>query len=154
MAKGQSFLIEMFLISTAVIMLVMFFFLTLNAINIYKTKTLRANLIAEDAASTLLLSRGYPADWDQNVSNTQALGLALRRNTLDMAKLRMFNQTAYSELLGLGAYNISLNITSGTSTIFQTGFINSSTSVIQVERVCIYNNAPCKLRLQVSGGPQ
>jgi len=152
--RGQSFSIELFLVSTAVILIVIFFVSTLAAINDFKARGQRTHLIAEDAASSLMLSRGYPFDWDLNVSNTQALGFALRRNVIDQQKLNALNATDYAELLGLAQYNVSINITSNGSQLFQTGYVNNSTSILQVERVCICNNSPCRVRLQVSGGAQ
>jgi hypothetical protein len=152
--RGQSFSIEMFLVSTAVILIVLFFVSTFSSINEFKARSQRTHLIAEDAASSLVLSRGYPFDWDLNVSSAQALGLALRRNVLDPQKLNAVNATNYAELLGLPQYNVSINITSNSSQIFQTGYVNSSANVIQIERVCVCNNSPCRVKLQVSGGTQ
>ncbi len=152
--KGQAFLIELFVISTTILLIVLFFFSTFNSINEFKANSQRTHFIVEDAASVLILSRGYPADWDINLTNTEALGLTLRRNIIDQTKLNVFNQTNVTELLGLTQYNVSINVTLNGSQIYQAGFVNTSSNVIQIERVCIYNNSPCKMRLQVSGGTQ
>jgi len=133
--------------------LIVIYFLSLNTVNTYRQDE-RLLVRAQDAANTLMLTQGYPPDWDQYASNAsavQALGIVSRRNVIDGAKLAALNSTNIGYMIGLERYNISITITQGLLTVYQTGSVSNDTSLILVERTCLYNGSPSLFKLSVSG---
>ena len=153
--KGQMFMIELIIMIIATLIIVVLYLQLLGDINRYRGTDERLPFVVRDAANGLILTRGYPADWDQYASNESrvgALGLISRRNVIDNAKLSMLNSTNFGYFLGIEKYNISITITQGIFTRYSTGTIDDSTSKILVERTCLYNNTPAIFRIIVSGG--
>lgn len=145
---------ELIIVLTAAIMLILLYFAMFGSVNRYRTADVQLMVRAHDAANNLLLTRGYPLDWEQlpNVSMVSSLGIASRRNVIDEAKLRAMNSTNIGYLLGLEKYNISIVIKQNGTTVYQTGSIENDTTLILAERTCVYNGSPCLLTLSVSGG--
>lgn len=145
---------ELIIVLTAAIFLMLLYFAMFDNVNRYRTADARLMIQVHDAANNLLLTRGYPPDWEQlaNMSLVSSLGIASRRNVIDDAKLRALNSTNIGLLLGLEKYNISIVIEQNGAVIYQTGSVENETSIILAERTCVYNGSPCLLTLSVSGG--
>jgi len=77
--------------------------------------TADADIIAIQVANKLLNSPGYPYDW--NATNVQLIGLSSERGVMDQAKFENFlellelDYEKVRELLGLGPYQIYINMT-------------------------------------------
>jgi len=116
-----------------------------------------ADLIAIEVANKLLDSPGYPADW--NASNVQVIGLSSERGVIDQAKLENlldllntsrpdFNDRydLVRELLGLGPYQLCINLTDESGNPIKIGNQNaaggncniSATSASSVKRTALY----------------
>ena len=151
--RGQAYTIEMFTVLIASIVILGAAMTLLGSINAYRTNTDKTLLTAQDAANALMLTVGFPSNWEQNVSLTSVAGIAYWRNVIDPVKLAMLNQTNYPALFGLERFNVSINVTSGGVSIYQTGTVDANSSIALVERTCVFTNGtPCMLRLMVSGG--
>jgi len=112
--------------------------------------TADADLIAIEVANKLLGSPGYPYDW--NASNVELIGLSSERGVMDQAKfvnlleLLTLDYDKVRELLGLGPYNLYINMTytDGSPVIIDgqpaEGGIppDNATTVSSVRRTAIY----------------
>ena len=151
--KGQAYTIEMFIVLIASIIVLGAAITLLGSINTYRLTTDKKLLTAQDAMNALILTAGFPSDWDQNVSLASVTGIAYRRNVIDPVKLSMLNQTDYSVLFGLERFNVSITVTSGGSSVYQTGSVDANSSIALIERTCVFTNGtPCMLYMRVSGG--
>jgi len=151
--KGQAYMVEMFTVMIASIIILGAAVTLLGSINTYRMRTDKTLLAAQDAVNALMLTPGFPSDWERNPSSASVVGIAYRRNVIDAAKLDALNQTNYSALMGLERFNISISITSGGLIVYQTGTVDTNSSLAMVERTCAFiNGTPCTLRLMVSGG--
>ncbi|MCX6775822.1 MAG: VWA domain-containing protein [Candidatus Micrarchaeota archaeon] len=116
-----------------------------------------ADLIAIEVANKLLNSPGYPYDW--NATNVQVIGLSSERGVIDQAKLENlldllntsrpdFNERydLVRELLGLGPYQLCINLTDEVGNPIKIGDQNatggncniSATSASSVKRTALY----------------
>ena len=151
--KGQAYSMEILTVILAALIALGATTVILNNINAYRINTDKTLLTAQDAANALVLTYGFPSDWEQDPSNASVIGLAGWRNVIDPAKLAALNQTSYPALMGLERFNVSINITSGGAAIYQTGSVSNTSDIAMVERTCMFlNGTPCTLRLVVSGG--
>jgi len=151
--RGQVYMVETITVLIVSMIILVTSFSILSGINSYRAATDRTMNAVEDATDSLMLSRGYPPDWDQNAPQASVLGIALRRNVIDSAKLNSLNLTDFSALMGLERFNVSVSIYSGGIQVYQVGSVNSSTSITLIERTCAFSNGtPCTLRVQASGG--
>jgi hypothetical protein len=153
--KGQTFMIELIIMIVVTLFVMLTYLDLLRDINSYRSIDERHMFIVHDVANNLVLTRGYPADWDQYTSNEsliQSLGLISRRNVIDNTKLSMLNSTNFGYFTGIEKYNISIKIMQGIYTLYQAGTDDNSTTRILVERTCVYNNTPAIFRLAVTGG--
>jgi len=151
--KGQTYMVEMLAVIIAAMIIIVASISVFTSINNYRSVSDKTVNTAQDAANALILTRGFPVDWDQNASSATVVGIVSRRNVIDPAKLAALNLTNFSTLMGLGRFNVSITITSGGETVYQVGSANSSTTMTLVQRTCVLTNgSPCRLSLQVSGG--
>jgi len=151
--RGQIYVVELLAVIIMAMIIVIASISVFTSINNYRSASDRTANAAQDAANALILTRGFPADWDQNASSATIVGIAARRNVIDPAKLAALNLTNFSALMGLEHFNVSIMITSGGATVYQAGSVNSSTTITLVQRTCVLTNgSPCTLSLRVSGG--
>ena len=156
MVRGQTFSIELFILSMSVILILTIFLFALSTINDFKTKVDendRRNYILTEVSNILLLSKGYPYNWESNLTNNSsisALGIATRRNIINPLKISSLNETDYITLLSLYYYNVSINVTWNGQLHF-IGWSNSTAENIAiVRRNCIVNNTLCIFEIEVS----
>ncbi|MEM2974373.1 MAG: hypothetical protein QW112_01970 [Candidatus Micrarchaeia archaeon] len=147
--RGQTFLIDMFVFLTATIFILILFVFMLSTTNNYKTQDGRMQRAVETAAN-ILISQGHPSNWEANVSEINILGLADRRGRIEQAKLAALNRTEYVELLSMSPYNVSISLLRDDTTIYSTGWINSSARVAVSDRIVVYNGSVCVLRVMAS----
>lgn len=154
--KGQIFFTDVIIFMMVVMVLIVAILSTYETINNFRLKSRvdKLEFLAQDATNSLMLSRGYPRDWDQNITdgNVQALGLTIRRNIVDNTKLSVFNSSNFTKHLGLDGYNVSITIVQNSTTVYSFGTTDTTTNKIVVERLCVLNSSTCKLVLAVTGG--
>jgi len=151
--RGQTFSIELFILSMSVILILTIFLFALSTINDFKTKVDendRRNYILTEVSNILLLSKGYPYNWEKDTTNVSALGIVKRRNIINFQKISSLNETDYITLLSLYYYNVSINVTWNGQLHF-IGWSNSTAENIAiVRRNCIVNNTLCIFEIEVS----
>ena len=126
--RGQTYSIEMivFIVSMTII-----FLISISAISLLDFKIDVANMIADDI-SYILLSQGYPRDWENNPNSTVTIGLSRRLNIIDDEKIDAFSLMDDDEIrdyLSLHGYNFSVKIIQDESIVFEK-------SLSPVELIC------------------
>jgi len=89
-------------------------------------------------SQTLVKSNGFPADWENDASRVEVLGLAETENILSIEKVRAFDSIPYNEtgeLLGIpGDYYIEIRSADG-DLIFSKGDAKANASSVSIERI-------------------
>jgi hypothetical protein len=105
-------------------------------------------------SQSLVKSRGYPVDWENDASSIEVLGLAEAENTLSIQKVLAFDSIPYNEtsdLLGIsGEYYIELRSIKGTLQ-FHKGQERNASSV-SIERLVHFNQTPSRLVIRLYEG--
>jgi len=147
--KGQAFLMDIFIFLTASMFVILLFVFMISITNNFRVHDASMQRAIENAAD-VLVSEGYPVNWEANLSNIHILGLANKRGKIDPSKLAKLNQTEYTELLSLNPYNISIKLSRDGNQVYSTGWYNSSANVAITERLVLYNNSVYSLRIIAS----
>jgi hypothetical protein len=99
-------------------------------------------------SDTLVKSKGYPIDWEDDVSGLEVLGLAESENILSMEKMNALNSISYNEsaeLLGInGEYYIEIRSIDD-QIFFSKGVELTNSSSVSIERTVYFNQTFCKL---------
>jgi len=122
-------------------------------------KTSEMRFVSAGAINSLVLSEGYPADWQNlaDLTEVKSIGLANGRNIIDgnkLASLVDYNQNSYSELksiLGLTKYDVYIaveDVNSG-NTLYEFGLSPENEEVVSSRRLGLLNNEEVFVRLEV-----
>jgi hypothetical protein len=97
---------------------------------------------------TLIKSKGYPTDWENNVPGLEVLGLAQTENILSLNKVNAFESISYNEtkdLLGVsGEYYIEIRSVDD-QVFFSKGSELVNTSSVSLERTVFFNQSFSRL---------
>lgn len=148
-AKGQLFIMEVFIVTTIAILIVTVLFSIMAKISDFTTEEYQKEILAEEVANILILYQGDPRNWNSSLL-PNSLGLARRRNLIDSEKISALNSTNYKELLGIYKRDAKFSIFVNDSKIWETGDVNESKSRVVVERNCVINSSPCKFRIEIT----
>ena len=150
--KGQTYSIEM-IVTIILSMLLIYSVLSIFTILIKQSSiSNKPYILLWLDSDLLLLTKGIPSDWNENIANTKVIGISSERNVIDVARLNALNQLSdqeISSLFHLDTYNLSIQVLINGDVYFQKGNISENTTITQLERSCVLTNGTlCLLRLR------
>ncbi|MFH1239801.1 MAG: hypothetical protein V1672_01165 [Candidatus Diapherotrites archaeon] len=106
------------------------------------------------ALEVLIKTKGYPANWEDDPSNAESIGLAKRKNVFDDDKVTAFKSMDYDlskELMGLGLFEYYLDVDSfGTANDFTKGIsLPTDKDIYSASRIVNYKGAEAVVTLYV-----
>lgn len=125
-----------------------------NYSDIYLINEEKRNLEASalSVSELLVKSKGYPTDWENDVSNVQVIGLADSENVLDLDKVTAFGSITYNETKDLFGIENEFLITIKSvdrRSMFSKGSELVNTSSVSIERIVYFNRSVCRLGVRV-----